>query len=130
VVSICGDGGFTMVGTEISTAVQERLPVIFVVLNDRRLGMVELGHDAIYGRNPRYPIEVDISRLAESVGARSLVVEHPNELLDALVRPLPRDLPTVIDVRIDRTVQMPKNPRFANIGADNANRKKTLKVFN
>ncbi len=125
VVAICGDGGFAMVAHEVATAAAEKLPVLFVVLNDERLGMVELGHNTIFGRTPQYRTgPLDIPRLAESLGARSMIVTHANELLDQLLVEPPRDVPTVIDVRIDRSIRMPPNSRVTNIGKD-AERRKT-----
>ncbi|GMU46047.1 MAG: acetolactate synthase [Porticoccaceae bacterium] len=43
VVCLVGDGSMLMAGQEITVAIQEMLPVIFVVLNDRGYGMVRHG---------------------------------------------------------------------------------------
>src|SRR6185436_19351422 len=60
VAAICGDGCFAMNGFEVATAVQERLPLVVFVFNDRRLGMVENGHAAVYGRKPDYGVTMDV----------------------------------------------------------------------
>jgi acetolactate synthase-1/2/3 large subunit len=41
VVAITGDGGFLMSGMELATAVQEKLPVIVVLINDRSLTLIK-----------------------------------------------------------------------------------------
>jgi acetolactate synthase I/II/III large subunit len=116
VASIIGDGCFAMYASEVATLVAEKLPVRMFVINDHRLGMVEIGHFATYRRSPTYPTEpMDVARLAQSMGARTLVVERAGELLAA------RDLfrhpgPIVVDVRIDRTLKMPRKDRFSTPG--------------
>jgi acetolactate synthase-1/2/3 large subunit len=42
VVTLVGDGGFLMSGMELATAVQERLPVIVVLINDRALTLIKM----------------------------------------------------------------------------------------
>ncbi len=49
VVSVNGDGGFQMNIQELVVAVEHRLPVKFVVLNNSRLGMVRQWQDLFYG---------------------------------------------------------------------------------
>lgn len=49
VVSINGDGGFQMNIQELVVAVEHRLPVKFIVLNNSRLGMVRQWQDLFYG---------------------------------------------------------------------------------
>jgi acetolactate synthase-1/2/3 large subunit len=41
VVAIVGDGGFLMSGMELATAVQEQLPVVVVLVNDRCLTLIK-----------------------------------------------------------------------------------------
>ena len=49
VVSVNGDGGFQMNIQELVVAVEHRLPVKFIVLNNYRLGMVRQWQDLFYG---------------------------------------------------------------------------------
>ena len=54
---------------EIATAVQAKLPLVIFVINDGRLGMVEIGNTIVYGRTPKFPTgPMDIAQLA--AGAR------------------------------------------------------------
>ena len=41
VVAVVGDGGFLMSGMELATAVQEKLPVIVVLINDNCLTLIK-----------------------------------------------------------------------------------------
>lgn len=61
VVLISGDGGFTMTCQEIVTAVEEKLPLILVVLNDSSLGMIAQLQDEFYDGS------FDISKLGDFV---------------------------------------------------------------
>jgi acetolactate synthase-1/2/3 large subunit len=82
VVSITGDGCFFMHGMEILTAKEYHIPVLFVVMNNSRLGMVHHGHALQYKRaHDRFGQEpVDISQMAVSLGVPSARVETLEDL--------------------------------------------------
>ena len=68
--AICGDGCFAMNQGDLALAAREGIPVVVAVLNDERYGMVEIGHEALYGRRPLYPAgPMDVALMARSVGA-------------------------------------------------------------
>ncbi len=106
VVAICGDGCFSMGLGDVATAAQERIPMIIAVLNDERYGMVEIGNKAVYGRTPTFAMPMNIPNLAEGVGARSVVIEHPGQIQELDLLSLAGDRPLVLDIRIDRTVHL------------------------
>lgn len=111
VAAICGDGCFAMNAFEIATAVQEQLPLRVFVFNDERLGMVENGHQNVYGRRPRYSTgPLDICSIARGLGAVTMRVDGKNQL-DPLLFTAPG--PVVIDVRIDPDILIPKVDRVA-----------------
>ncbi len=86
-------------------------------MNDERYGMVELGHMALYGRSPSYPChEMRIDDLARGMGAEAIVVEKADEILQAELLSRTEHGPVVLDIRIDRTVQMPKDKRTQQLG--------------
>jgi acetolactate synthase-1/2/3 large subunit len=119
VVAVCGDGGFAMAGTEVSTAASLGLPLIYAVMNDERLGMVELGNEAIYGRTPRFPTgPLDIAAMARAMGAEALTIRQPGQILQ--YAPLFAALrgPMVLDLRIDPSVRAPVHGRFEALGND------------
>ncbi len=103
VVCLTGDGCFLMAGQEITVAVAEKLPVIFVILNDQSYGMVRQRHRQIAKEAVDLSIPMtDFSLMAKAVGANSYTI-HGSEDLEALdfqaICNYPG--PTVLDVRID-----------------------------
>jgi acetolactate synthase-1/2/3 large subunit len=111
VAAICGDGCFAMNAFEIATAVQENLPIRVFVFNDERLGMVENGHQTVYGRRPRYSTgPLDICSIARGLGAVTMRVDGKNQFDPLLLSTLG---PVVIDVRIDADIMIPKVDRVA-----------------
>ena len=103
VVCITGDGSLLMSGQEITVAVQEGLPVIFVVLNDSALGMVKHGQ-RLGGAEPiafELP-QVDFCAYAKAMGADGHIIHSPKDLLHLDVDDLcNRPGPTLLDVRVD-----------------------------
>ncbi len=119
VVCITGDGSMLMSGQEITVAVQLGLPVIFVILNDRALGMVKHGQ-RLNGAEPvgfELP-EVNFADMARSLGAVGHEVRSPAEL-DALdVQEMcNRPGPTLLDVYIDPEEVPPLGTRVKGLQA-------------
>lgn len=103
VVCVTGDGCFLMSGQEITVAVAERLPVIFVVLNDQAYGMIRNGH-RLAGKEPvDFAIPpVDFCMMAKAMGANALTIRHPEDLEQIDYQDLcRRNGPTLLDVYID-----------------------------
>jgi acetolactate synthase I/II/III large subunit len=114
VATIVGDGCFSMNAFEIATAVAEQLPLRVFVFNDERLGMVEIGHDRIYGRSPKFPIApLDVCTIAQGLGAQTLRVNQLGQLRNARGTILHARGPVVIDVRIDPDIFLPRVERVA-----------------
>lgn len=114
---IIGDGGFTMVGLELLDAVQYRLPIVVMVMNDQRLGMCALGHETVYGRTPCMDVPgVDIPSFAKAVGAEGYVITRAGEI-EALAERLRKpERPIILDVRIDLSMKLPKRDRIGALG--------------
>lgn len=116
-VVITGDGSMLM-QSELSTAVQYRAPVVWIVLNDGRYGMTEDGMTAqgfapVHTRFPR----VDFVQLARSVGADGLTVKDEAVLLDAIAIAMDAKGPFVVDVDIDTTERAPFLARVKQLAA-------------
>ena len=79
--------------------------------------MVEIGHKAVYGRQPSYPIAMDVGALAQGLGADFLRVTRPGDLTRAAERLLRPDGPIVVDVQIDPSVKLPRKDRMAELKA-------------
>ncbi len=103
VVCITGDGSFLMSGQEITVAVAEKLPVIYVVLNDSALGMVKHGQMLRGGAQIAFELpSVDFVSMAKALGADAYAIHSPEDLerldCDAICN---ANGPTLLDVYID-----------------------------
>ena len=103
VVCITGDGSMLMNGQELSTAVAERLCVIFVVLNDAAYGMVKHGQRLSGAEQIAYALpRTDFAQLARALGAQAFSIDSAAGL-DALdIAAICRHPgPTLLDMTID-----------------------------
>lgn len=119
VVCITGDGSYLMNGQEITTAAQEGLPVIFVILNDHAYGMVMHGQRQAGAEPIAYELSrVDFRMMAESMGIPGHVIHSPEdfERLD-FEKMVARKGPTLLDVRIDREEAPPMGLRLKTLGS-------------
>ena len=113
VATIVGDGSFAMNAFEIATAVNAKLPLVIFVINDGRLGMVEIGASTVYGRTAQFPTgPMDVPQLAAALGAQTVVADMFGAIRDADLMALRARGPVVVDVRIDPTIRIPKRERF------------------
>ena len=104
-VALVGDAAFAMNGFEVHTAVDERLPITWVVLNNNGHGMVRQGDQLMKGRDlgaSQFKSELDSAGVATALGARGVRVTTPLALREALAEAMTHDGPTVIDAVIDR----------------------------
>src|SRR5437773_12359109 len=104
--------------SELSTAANYNVPVVWVVLNDARYGITEAGMQA-QGFTPhqtRFP-RVDFAGLARAVGAKGITVDHEADLADALRQALDARSPFVVDVRIDPSELAPLMGRIRSLAA-------------
>lgn len=102
-VSIVGDGGFTMTVQELATAARYGLPVKIVVLNNGSLGQIKWEQMLFLG-NPEFGCDlapVDFSRVAEGFGVHGVRVEDPERLDAALDEAFADAGPVVVDVVVD-----------------------------
>jgi acetolactate synthase-1/2/3 large subunit len=104
VVDIDGDGSFCMTMVEVITAVQNALPVKFVVLDNDYLGMVRQWQEMFYGR--RYSSVAhkcpDFRAIAEGFGAKGMRVSQRGELADAIREMLAHEGPVVLHALVER----------------------------
>ncbi len=103
VVCITGDGSFLMSGQEITVAVAEQLPVIYIILNDSALGMVKHGQMLRGGAQIAFQLPpVDFVGMAKALGADAYAIHSPQdfEQLDCAAICNAKG-PTLLDVYID-----------------------------
>ncbi len=116
-VAIVGDGAMLM-NSEISTAVQNQIPAIWIVLNDGRYnmcaqGMAALGHEGIDAAIA----SADFVMMARSMGADGVLLCSESDLETALKQALAASEPFVIDVVIDPSEAAPCGSRIQSLKA-------------
>jgi acetolactate synthase-1/2/3 large subunit len=99
VVSIAGDGAFQFTGSELGTAVQQRLALPFVVANNDAYGMIKMQQLGKYGADIAVDLPApDFAAIARAYGACGVRADTPEQLRIELQRALVADGPTVIEV--------------------------------
>ncbi|OOG61624.1 pyruvate oxidase [Rhodanobacter sp. B04] len=103
VVSLSGDGGFSMLMGDLLTLVQHELPVKIVVFNNGTLGFVELEMKA----SGFLPVGVsldnpDFAAVARAAGIYGVRVEDPGDLEKAVRDAFAHDGPALVDVVTNR----------------------------
>ena len=103
VVCITGDGSWLMSAQELTVAIEERLCVIFIIINDSAYGMVRHGQLLTGAELTAHSLApVNFCAMAESMGAYGSIINTPKQLnqldIDAICS---RNGPTLLDVRID-----------------------------
>jgi thiamine pyrophosphate-dependent acetolactate synthase large subunit-like protein len=104
VVAVVGDGCFLMCGMELATAVQEKLPILVLLINDSCLTLIKSTQQRHYGgrylgvdlRNP------DFRHLTHAFGARYWRADSDATFRRALTEALAAGEVGVIEVRPGR----------------------------
>jgi pyruvate dehydrogenase (quinone)/pyruvate oxidase len=102
-VAFVGDGGFSMLMAEMSTAVKYKLPIKVVVIKNNTLGQIKWEQMVFLG-NPEYGVDllpIDHVKFAESVGAHGIQIEDPSKCRQQLAKALSMDGPVVIECVVD-----------------------------
>ncbi|GHH99516.1 thiamine pyrophosphate-binding protein [Neobacillus kokaensis] len=103
VVCITGDGCFFMHGMEILTAKEYHLPILFIVMNNARLGMVYHGHALQFNRtHPSFEQEgINISAMAAAMNIPSFRVTELRDITqDMIDNLLNGNSPAVLEVAL------------------------------
>ncbi|MBV9229261.1 MAG: thiamine pyrophosphate-binding protein [Chloroflexi bacterium] len=103
VVCVSGDGAFLMSAMELSTAANYKLDILWLIMNDSRLGIIYDLQKMLYGgriasttfENP------DFVQFAASFGITGQVIEKPGELAAGLRTAIQRGGAAVFDVHFD-----------------------------
>ena len=117
VLAVCGDGGFLMHASVVATAVEYRIPVVWLVWNnwgyvsirDQQLGYFGAGRELAtsFMDATGNLFTPDFAGLARSMGGEGQLVEHPQDLGEQLRAALASGRPTVLDVRVQREARPP-----------------------
>lgn len=100
VVDIAGDGSIQMNIQELATAVQYRLPIKVVILNNGCLGMVRQWQELFYDKrysSTRFVHSPDFVKVADAYGAVGLRATRPDQVESVLAEGLKTPGPVVMD---------------------------------
>jgi acetolactate synthase-1/2/3 large subunit len=107
VIAVHGDGGFLMNAQELETAVRLRTPVVNVIWENGQFGSIVWKQDKKFGRH--FGVDFgnpDFVKLAESFGVPAWRCSSAGELGRRLSDALDLDLPSVIVVPIDYSLDV------------------------
>ena len=105
VVMLTGDGAFGFNGMEFDTAVRHKLAITAILGNDAAWGIdrqIQLG---VYGR----PVATDLlptryDEVVQAMGGHGELVRDPAELPAAIERAFATDLPSLINIQVQRAI--------------------------
>jgi pyruvate dehydrogenase (quinone) len=104
VISLSGDGGFTMLMGDFLSLVQLDLPVKVVVFNNGALGFIELEQKSTgfldFGTDFKNP---NFAAMAEAVGVKGIRLEDPADVDAGIAEALAHPGPVLIDAVVART---------------------------
>ena len=98
VIAVCGDGGFAMTMNGLMTALEEDIPIVTVVFNNRALGWLK--HEQAERDREHvcdFP-DYDHAAIARAMGCVGYRVDTPDQLIPALKAALAAGRPAVVDV--------------------------------
>jgi sulfoacetaldehyde acetyltransferase len=109
VFAIVGDGAWGMSLHEVSTAVDQNIPVIACVFNNgawcaEKKNQVDYYNNRFVGADIDNPNFADLARV---MGANGVRVANPEALKEAVLEALQSTKPTVIDIQVDGTQLAP-----------------------
>jgi len=107
-VCLIGDGGFSSNPSVVYTAIEAKLPVIWLVMDNAGFGTIGRLETIHYGGNfgctfecDGKPYVADYAAMAISAGARGVMIRSAAELGPALREALAADVPTVIQASME-----------------------------
>ena len=99
VISMSGDGGFSMLMGDVLTLVQYQLPIKLIVYNNSTLGMVKL--EMRVAGYQDFGVDVkpsNFAKMAQALGINSVRIEDSSDLKKSLAAALRQKGPVLIDV--------------------------------
>jgi pyruvate dehydrogenase (quinone) len=103
VISMSGDGGFSMLMGDLLTLTQHQLAVKIVVFNNGALGFVEIEQKSTgfldFGTGLKNP---NFAAMAEAVGIRGIRLEDPAEVNEGIAAAFAHDGPVLVDAVVNR----------------------------
>lgn len=115
VVAIIGDGAWGMSLHEVSTAVEQNIPVIACVFNNRawaaeKKNQVDYYDNRFIGSDIEAP---EFAEVAKSMGALGYVIDKPEDIAPVIKEVLEKRKPAVVNIYVDGTQLAPPFRRDA-----------------
>jgi pyruvate dehydrogenase (quinone) len=105
VISLSGDGGFTMLMGDFLSLAQLNLPVKVVVFNNSALGFIEIEQKSSgfldFGTEFKNP---NFAAMAEACGVRGIRLEDPADVDEGIATALAHNGPVLVDAVVSRSV--------------------------
>lgn len=100
---VAGDGGFQMTMIELSTVMQERLPIKIAIINNGYLGMVRQWQDVFYNkRHSGTPLfNPDFVKLAEAYGIPGRAVTKKDDVYAAIKEAQATEGPFLLNFQVE-----------------------------
>lgn len=116
VMTISGDAGFMMNSQEIETALRYKIPMIIMIWNDSKYGLIKWHQDKKFGRDAHIDFNnPDFVTYAESFGAKGYRINAAAELLPTIKQAIADDTVVVIDVPVDYSENMKLTEKLGNL---------------
>ena len=115
-VTVTGDGGFLMNCQELETALRIGAPLVVLIWNDSKYGLIEWHQLRRFGRTSFVDFKnPDFVKLAESFGAKGYRVEAADELLPVLRDAIESNTVAIIDCPVDYSENMKLTEKLGNL---------------
>lgn len=103
VIAFAGDGCFQMTGQEFATAVQYKLPIIVIVVDNGLYGTIRMHQEREFPGRPSGTglINPDFAALAQAHGGHGETVVKTEDFLPAFDRAAASNKPAIIHVKLD-----------------------------
>ena len=103
VISLSGDGGFTMMMGEMLTLKQLNLPIKIFVFNNEELSFIAMEMKASgYLDYATDFVNPDFGKLAEAAGIKGVSIQNSSEVDEKIMEALNHNGPVIVNVRVDK----------------------------
>jgi acetolactate synthase-1/2/3 large subunit len=104
-----GDGCYQMAGFELMTAVEHKVPVIWIIFNNGEFGVIKMMQKRNYGGDEAFNdfLNPDFAAHAKACGALGYRIEKLGDFKRAFQEALASNQPALIDVVVDPDIYPP-----------------------
>jgi pyruvate dehydrogenase (quinone)/pyruvate oxidase len=103
VITFVGDGGFSMLMAEFTTAIKHQLPIKVIIIKNNTLGQIKWEQMVFLG-NPEYGCElhpIDFAAFARACGGQGFTIEDPAQCGHVLDEALAARGPVIVEAVVD-----------------------------